>query len=165
MTQARCIKWAAGKKKLNARLPVFGRDVTLSMFDITACVYTPDVIDEVDSVVVDEAFLARHLAILSLGDHWPGERVVSRDKPRSVEHNERLALPPALCRFFAKQTSAKRTRNRMAPKNCFCRLFSCRIFSNIFSYFFLHIFSIHFSFLFLVSFLSLFSFTVVLAFF
>ena len=69
VTQARCIKWAAGKKKLNANLPVFGRDVTLSMFDITACVYTPDVIDEVDFVVVDEAFVARHPAILSLADH------------------------------------------------------------------------------------------------
>ena len=44
---------------------------------------------------------------------------MSRVKPRSVERNERLAFPPSLCTFFAKRTSAKRTRNRMAPKTVF----------------------------------------------
>ena len=69
VTQARCTKWAAGQKKLQARLPVSSLDVTLSMFDITACVYTPDVVNEDEFVVVDAAFVTRHPAVLSLGDH------------------------------------------------------------------------------------------------
>ena len=69
VTQARCTKWAAGQKKLQALLPVFSLDVTLSMFDITACVYTPDVVNEDEFVVVDAAFVTQHPTVLSLGDH------------------------------------------------------------------------------------------------
>jgi len=69
VTQARCTKRAAGGKKMIALLPVFNTLVTLTMFDITACVYTHDEIDEYAFCIVDEAFVTQHPIVRTLLDH------------------------------------------------------------------------------------------------
>ena len=67
VTRAECGKLAAGGKKISMTLPVFGREVKLGMFDITACVYTLDEVDE-SFVIVDAEFVNVHPEIRSLGD-------------------------------------------------------------------------------------------------
>ena len=64
VTQARCIKWTAGRKRILANLPVLSIDVTLCMYDITACIYTPDKIDEESFYMVDAAFVALHPVVI-----------------------------------------------------------------------------------------------------
>ena len=67
ITRAECGTLAAGGKKISMTLPVFGREVRLGMFDITACVYTLDEVDE-SFVIVDAEFVNVHPEIRSLGD-------------------------------------------------------------------------------------------------
>ena len=69
VTEARCDKWMAGRKKVVALLPVFNRTVTLSKFDVTACVYAPDEVNDDEFVFVDAAFVAQYPAMRSLVDH------------------------------------------------------------------------------------------------
>jgi hypothetical protein len=64
VTQAQCTKWTAGRKRILARLPVLSIDVTLCMYDITACIYTPDEIDEESFCMVDAAFVALHPVVI-----------------------------------------------------------------------------------------------------
>ena len=52
VTRTECGKLTAGGKKISVTLPVFGRKISLSMFDVTACVYTLDEIDE-SFVIID----------------------------------------------------------------------------------------------------------------
>ena len=68
VTRAECYKLAAGGKKISATLPVFGRDDSLSMFEVTSCVYTLDEIDET-FVIVDAEFVNAHPEIRALGAH------------------------------------------------------------------------------------------------
>ena len=68
VTRAECGKLAAGGKKIAVTLPVFGRVVRLSMFDVTTCVYALDEMDE-DFVIVDDEFVNAHPEIRTLGAH------------------------------------------------------------------------------------------------
>ena len=69
VTEARCTKRTAAGKRIVALLPVFNRLVTLTMFDITACVYTRDEIDEYGFCIVDAAFVDQHPVMWTLLDH------------------------------------------------------------------------------------------------
>ena len=68
VTRAECGKLAAGGKKIAVTLPVFGRVVRLSMFDVTTCVNALDEMDE-DFVIVDDEFVNAHPEIRTLGAH------------------------------------------------------------------------------------------------
>ena len=69
VTEARCTKQTAAGKRIVALLPVFNRLVTLTMFDVTACVYTRDEIDEYGFCIVDAAFVDQHPVMWTLLDH------------------------------------------------------------------------------------------------
>ena len=68
VTRTECGKLTAGGKKISVTLPVFGRKISLSMFDVTACVYTLDEIDE-SFIIIDAEFVNAHPEIRALGAH------------------------------------------------------------------------------------------------
>ena len=59
---------AAGGKKIAVTLPVFGRVVRISMFDVTTCVYALDEMDK-DFVIFDDEFVNVHPEIRTLCAH------------------------------------------------------------------------------------------------